>query len=955
MNFKKAIFLWAAVLFISSGVFAQVKKKPATPAAHKTTGTAAKSQAKQAAAVNLPTDPDVIIGKLPNGLTYYIRKNSTPKGRADLTLINKVGSVLETDAQQGMANFIQHMAFKGTRDYPKGDMANYLKGIGGKYGPDTSAFSSYDETVYQLSVPTDTDKLFRGGFSLLANWAAYMTFDPDEINNERTKLAQQVALGGNTPQNRLQEQTLPVLLGNSKYAARFPVGKENTIKTFTDASVKSFYADWYRPDLQAIVAVGDFDAAKVEELIKYNFSSLRNPSAEKPRAQFSVPATPGTTVKIVTDKAFPYALAQLVSRHPQEIVKNSTDYMYNVRINLLNQMLNARVSELAQAKNPAMVFGQASYGPFTGKQDAFIALAVANPGGLENAVKTMVGEMSRLRKFGFTATELERAKQNALKQISNSYSAKTYTPSGNYAGDYQRNFLTGQAIPGIDYEYNYYLNNIGKISVADMNALAIKLISDQNRVIIVEANDSEKDKLPNEPTLLKWMADADKGLTSYVDESANPLMAEAPTPGKVLSVKIDSALLVTTLNLSNGVKVILRPSLYINNQILFSGYSFGGTSLASDNDFPSANLAAAALTNSGVAGFNQAQLNKMLREKNLNVSLYISDITQGMSGYSTPADFESAMKLLYLYFTNPRKDDEAWKSLIAQQRSVLTHKQNDPGSVYQDTVLSVLNSYNPRALPATSAQLDAASLDKAYSFYKDRFADASGFTFTFSGTFAIDEIVPYIVTYLGGLPSTNKKETYKVIPMHPPAGQITKTVYKGTSDKASVQLVYSGVYEYNEANNIQLDAVEDVLNTRLSDSLKAGIGVYSVGARANYVKIPEGRYKLTISFLCDANKVDQSVDYMVSEINKIKQNGPVAKDVQLFINTDARSMQQNMRQNAYWQAALSSAEQNGQDPDRILNHIQLLETVTPQAVKEAANKYLNSSNFIKLILLPEKK
>ncbi|HTH82820.1 MAG TPA: insulinase family protein [Mucilaginibacter sp.] len=955
MNFKKAIFLWGAVMFITGGVFAQVKKKPAAPAAHKTTATTAKPQARPATAVNLPTDPDVIIGKLPNGLTYYVRKNSLPKNRANLILVTKAGSVLETDPQQGMANFIQRMAFKGTRDYQKDDMANYLKRIGGKYGPDTSAFATYDETAYQLSIPTDTDKLYRGAFTLMANWAAYITFNPDDINNERAKLAQEIAQGGKSPQARLQELTLPVLLGGtSRYAMRSPMGKESTVKTFTDASVKGFYSDWYRPDLQAIIAVGDFDPKQVDELIRYNFSSLRNPSAEKPRVQFSVPPTPGTTVKIVTDKAFPYVLAQVVSRHAQAIAKTPADYMEGVKVTLFNQMLNARISEITQSKDPVMLYGQASYSPMVGKMDAFSTLTVANPGGLETAFKTMAGEMERVRKFGFTNTELERAKQNALAQISDNFNAKGNSPSANYAGDYERNFLTGQAIPGIDYEYNYYINNIGKISVADMNALAIKLMADQNRVILIEANDSEKDKLPNEQTVLKWMADAGKGLTNYVDESATPLMPEAPVPGKVLSVKIDSALLVTTLNLSNGVKVILRPSLYINNQILFSGYSFGGTSLASDNDFTSANLAGTVISNSGVAGFNQTQLNRMLREKNLSVSPYISDITQGVSGYSTPADFESAMKLLYLYFTNPRKDAEVWKSTIAQQKSVLSHKQNDPGSVYQDTVLSVLNSYNPRALPATAAQLDAASLDKAYSFYKDRFADASGFTFTFSGTFAVDQIVPFVVAYLGGLPSNNSKETYKVIPMHPPAGQITKTVYKGAGDKATVQLVYSGAYEYNEANNIQLDGLEDVLNTRLSDSLKAG-GIYSVGVRANYVKIPEGRYKMTISYLCDANKVDQSVDYMVGEINKIKQNGAVAKDVQLFINTEARNMQQNLRQNAYWQAALSSAEQNQQNPDRILNHMQVLETVTSQSVKDAANKYLNSSNFIKLILLPEKK
>ncbi len=954
MNLKKTIFLLAAAVLITGSAFAQVKKKPAASAAHKTTPTPARQQAKPAVITALPVDPDVIIGKLPNGLTYYIRKNSVPKGRANLFLVNKVGSVAETDAQQGLANFIQHMAFKGTRDFPKDGLAAYLKKLGGRYGPDTSSFTNYDATIYQLLLPTDTAKLFADGFKLMANWAAYITFNPAEINSEKAKVAKEAALGGKTPQERLQEQTLPVLLNNSRYAMRSPSGRENTISAFNEATVKSFYTDWYRPDLQAIIAVGDFDPKQVQDLIKSNFSSLRNPAPEKPQPQFSVPAAPGTTVKIATDKSFPYTVAQIVVRHPQAIVKTAADFMQNMRVALFNQMLNTRITELTQTQNPVVLFGQADYGSFAGKQDAFTSLVVANPGGLESAVKAMVAELLRARKFGFTQTELERAKQNSLAQITNSYNAKDNTQSGNFPAEYERNFLTGQAIPGIDYEYNYYINNIGKINLAEMTTLAAKLISDENRVILIEANDTEKDKLPNEQTVLKWVAEADKDLTAYVDDSANPLMTAKPAPGKATDVKTDSTLLVTNITLANGIKVILKPTKFRNNQILFSGYSFGGTSLANDQDYTSATLASTVIGNSGIGNYTQVQLNKMMRGKSLSVSPYIVETTQGITGYAAPEDFETAMQLLYLYFTNPRKDAGVWKNYIDQLKSGLAHKQNDPGSVYQDTVSAVLSNYNQRGMPVTEAKLDAASLDKAYSFYKDRFADAGSFTFTFTGAFLTPAITSYLETYLGSLPSTNSKQTYKNLDIHPPGGQITKTVYKGVSDKATAQLIYSGSYEYNEANNVQMDALEDVLNIRLSDSLKKESGIYSAGVRASYVKIPAGRYRITVSFVCDANNVDRSIAYMQEEISKIKQNGPIPKDVQLFINRDARTMQQQLKQNEYWQATLSVAVQNQQDPDRILNHMQDLEQVTPQSVKETANKYLNN-NLIKLILLPEKK
>jgi zinc protease len=952
MNFKNTLFLWAAALCITTGAFAQVKKKPTV--AHKTTP--ATQQAKPAASASLlPTDPDVLTGKLPNGLTYYIRKNSLPMGRANLLLITKAGSVLETDAQQGLANFTQHMAFKGTRDFSKNALDDYLKKAGMRFGPDTSAYTSYDETIYQLSVPTDTAKIFTSAFNLLANWAAYMAFNPADINSEKALVAQQAAVGGKTAQDRLQLQNLPVLLNNSKYAHRFPTGKESAIKTFNEATVKSFYTDWYRPDLQAVIAVGDFDPQQVLEMIKFSFSSLRNPSPEKPLPQYTVAAAPGTVVKFSTDKDFPYTLGQIVIRHPQTVVKTSTDFLQNMRVTLFNLMINNRIAELTQKPTPPMAFGQATYGAFTGKQDAFTAVAVANNGNLEAALKALVAELQRTRKFGFTVTELEHAKQTALAQISNSYRMKDAAPSSNYVGEYERNFLTGQAIPGLDYDYNYYVNNIGKITIEQMNALAVKFITDQNRVILVEGPDKDKDKLPNQQTVLKWVADADKDLTPYVDDSSTPLMSKFPTPGKVVTSTTDSTIMVQNITLSNGVKVILKPTAFANNQILFTGYSFGGTSLASDQDYTSANLAAPAITNSGVAGFNQEQLNKMLRGKSLGVNPYISDITQGMSGYASADDFETAMQLIYLYFINPRKDADVWKTTINQARSLSAHKSNDPGSVYQDTVLAVLNSYNSRALPATAAQLDVASLDKAYSFYKDRFADASNFTFTFTGAFTISAITPFLETYLGSLPSTNSKETYKNLGIRPPTGQITKTVYKGVSDKATVQLVYSGTYDYNAANNAQMDGLEEVLNIRLADSLKKESGIYTGGVRVSYVKIPEGRYRINISFVSDATNVDRSTAYILEEINKIKINGPVPKDVQIYGLKEARSFQSQVKQNAFWEANLSSASQNQQDADKILNHMIDVQNVTAQSVKETANKYLNNSNLIKLILLPEKK
>jgi zinc protease len=954
MNFThKTTIAAIAFLVISAGVSAQqTKKKPAPAAKPKPAATAVQSQANK-----LPNDPNVLIGRLPNGLTYYIRKNSYPKNRATLYLVNKVGSVLETDEQQGLAHFTEHMAFNGTRDFPKNELVNYLQKSGVKFGADLNAFTSFDETVYQLPVPTDSAKVFEKAFNILANWAAYQTLDPKEIDAERGVVLEEERQNGKNYQERLRNQTWPVLLNNSRYATRIPIGKEDILKTFKPETIASFYHDWYRPDLQAVVAVGDFNPADVLALIQFNFASLRNPAAEKPRTYYNVPASPGTIVKMATDKELPYTIAEIVVKHPETITKTTTDYMQSIRVQLFNQMLNDRLGELLQKPNPPFLFSQLAYESFVGRQDAFTTLVVAKPGELETAVKAAVAETERVRQFGFTLTELERAKQNALLGIDNAYRERDKTQSSVFANEYQQNFLTGNAIPGISFEYNFYINNIGKITLAEMNALAGKFVSDQNRVIIVEAPEKDKDKLPSEKVLLDWISAAGKNLTPYIDYTTDkPLLAQLPPPGKITDTKIDSAIDITTVTLSNGVKVILKPTQYKNDQILINGYSFGGTSLASDPDFTSADFSAGIIGGSGIADFSQAQLDKRLAGKNVRVSPYISDVAAGISASTSPRDFETAMQLIHLYFTHPRKDADIWQSNINQTKAVLPNRSLDPGSVFEDTVTAVLSNHNFRGMVVTPERLNAASLDKAYAFYQDRFADASGFVFTFVGNFEVKTIEPYLEAYLGSLPSTNRKETFKNLDIHPPAGQITKTIYKGIGDKSSVQLVFSGSYDYNDANNMQMDALESILQIKLDERLREKDGqTYSPGVKASYKKIPNGAYTFTIYFDCAPANVDKLIASTMEEIDKIKQNGALPADVEKFAIQDARSTQVQLKQNFFWAGYLGSTSQNQGDPDAILQHVGNLSNVTVQSTKDAANKYLSGANLIKFILLPEKK
>ncbi len=947
---KKHLLYFSAGLLIFGSASAQTKTKPQPSPKNK-------PQTETLAGSLIPADPAVLIGKLPNGLTYYIRKNTEPKNRAELYLVNKAGSVLENDDQQGLAHFVEHMSFNGTRDFPKNELINFLQKSGVRFGADINAYTSFDQTVYQLPLPTDSAKLFAKGFDILANWAGLDTFDDGEIDSERGVILEEERLRGKNAQERIQLQTLPVMLNNSRYAQRLPIGKEDVLKNFKHPLIKEFYKDWYRPDLQAVVAVGDFDPQKVLQLIRENFSELKNPVKEKPFVQYSIPAHKQTLVKIVTDKEQPYTIAQIFVKHPGTTTKNTFDLLQNMRVNLFNNMINARIAELTQKSNPPFLAAGSGYGGFLAKLDAFSSVVYAKPGELEKGIKAIVAENERVQKFGFTQTELDRAKKGVMATLEQQFKEKDKTRSAVFVNEYQQNFLEGDAIPSIDFKYDFYKNNIGQIKLSEVNALTGKFISDQNRVVIVQAPEKEKANLPNEKTLLNWISTAGEGIKAYVDEVSNkPLLEKIPTGSKIVSEKKNASISTTELTLANGVKVVLKPTDFKNDQILINSYSFGGTSLASDADYTSADMADGVIGSSGVGSFTQIQLDKMLTGKIANVSPYISSTAQGFSGNASPADLETALQLIYLYTTAPRKDPDIWNSNLIQYKTDIGSRGSVPENVFQDTIAAVMSSYNMRGQTPTLKQLDAVSLDKAYTFYQQRFADNSHAVFTLVGNFDPEKIKPLLEKYLGALPATGSNTSYKNLNIHAPAGKITKTVYKGLEAKSTVRLVFTGDYKFDEANNLQLDALEEILNIKMIERLREKeSGVYSPQVQTSYTKIPNQRYNITVSFGCAPENVNKLIDAALEEIDKIKKNGAEATDIQKFNAEESRSTELQLKNNGFWLGQISKSYQYQQDPADVLEHVKNLNQITIQSTKTAANQYLSGDNLIRFILLPEKK
>ena len=730
------------------------------------------------------------------------------------------------------------------------------------------------------------------------------------------------------------------------------------MKNFSAETIKQFYQDWYRPDLQALIVVGDIDVDAMEQTIKAKFSDLKNPAKPRQRTQYSISLLNKNQFMAVTDKEFPVSVAQVMIKHPETKLITTNDYKNSILRSLFNSMIGNRFADMSKQADPPFLQAGANISGFLAGLDMYNVFVVAKPGEMERGFKSILTETERVQRFGFTQTELDRAKQSYLTNMESSFKEKDKTPSESLVNEYLRHFLEQEASPGIEYEFKMANSMIGGINLSDVNGLAKKYITDVNRDVIMMGPEKDKANLPDEAKIESWISSAKTSdISAYVDQVSNkPLLSAKLSGGKVTSESKISELGITEFKLSNGIKVILKPTDFKNDEISFSAFSAGGTSLYSDADFQSALYATTIIRNGGLGDFNSVQLPKLLTGKKASVFPYLTDRFEGLSGSTSPKDIETALQLTYLYFTQPRKDAETFKGLIAQQKGGLANRGNDPNSVFADSVAAILGNYNVRRTGPSIEKINQVSLDRAFEIYKDRFADASDFTFIFVGNFKPEEFKPLLEQYLGSLPSTNRKETAKELGIQIPGGKIDKKIYKGQEPKASVRLVFSGDYTWSEKHNNQLDALGSVLTIKLIERLREDEGgVYGVGARASYTKFPKGRYTFNISFGCAPENVEKLISSTLDEINKIRVNGALASDIEKFIAEETRSTETQLKDNGFWLGYLTNQLQNEEDPKQVLTYLESLKELNPEALKATAQYRLSPDNFIRMVLLPEKK
>lgn len=919
-------------------------------------GLAASASAQQPLDVKLTLDPGIHYGVLPNGIHYYVRKNTYPAKRAELRLAVNAGSLVEDNDQRGMAHVIEHMGFNGTTHFKKNELVSYLQSIGVRFGADLNAYTSFDETVYMLKVPTDTARLLDKGFTVLEDWAHGQLFDSTEVANERGVVVEEWRLGKGA-NDRMRQEYWPVLFQGSKYADRWVIGSKESILSSNPKLLRRFYQDWYRPDLMAVVAVGDFDADQMVAKIKRQFGGI--PAAKKPRVRsaFDVPSNKEPLVAITTDKEATITSVDLLFKLPHEEVRTVGDVRQLLMSRLFSMMLSARFSEMAQ--KPDAPFAQAFGGKsgFVRGLDVFDLSALAKDGQIERAALALITEAHRVDDFGFLPSELDRAKQNMLRGYERSFAERDKRESASLADEYTRHFLSNEHVPGIEVEYQLAQQLAPGITVKELNALASKWISEENRVVLVQAPQKPDVKVPTKAELLALL---DRGwktpVTAYTENvSTEALIATLPAPGALTTSRQLPGAGITEWKLSNGARVLIKTTDFKADEVRFGAFSPGGSSLVSDADYMSATMAGQVMMTSGVGNFSRIDLTKKLSGKTATVFPAMGANSEGLSGQASPKDLETLLQLVYLQFTAPRLDTSAVAAFKNQFGAMLANRASSPDAAFQDTISVTMNSGHPRARPLSMSTLAEINPQRAYDIFRDRFADASDFTFVFVGNVDTTVLKPLAQQYLATLPSLNRKETWKDVGLRPPTGVIDKVVRRGTEPKASTYVGFTGPFDYTDQNRFDLLALTELVRIKIIEVMREKMGgTYSPQISSNSTRIPRPQYSVTAFFGSSPDNAEALSRALFAVIDSIKKVAPVQADVDKVKEQLLRSHETELRQNAYWMQTIMSRTQNEEDVAWVLAPYEsMIKALTPAQIQHAAGQFFNMTNYVRVVLLPE--
>ncbi|MDG4950828.1 insulinase family protein [Weeksellaceae bacterium KMM 9724] len=910
-------------------------------------------------AQNIPLNPNVVYGKLDNGFTYYIEENTKPENRVELRLALNVGSIVEDDDQLGLAHFMEHMNFNGTKKFPGNQLVDSLQSIGVRFGQHLNAYTSFDETVYILPIPLEKPGNLDIGMKIMEDWAFNAILSDEEINKERGIILEELRLGLGADKRMLDEY-LPKVLYQSRYAQRLPIGKKEILENFDPEVIRRYHRDWHRPDLMAIIVVGDIDAKEMEQRIKSQFSKYKNPAQPRERIFYDVPNHKETLISVESDPEASFSRVQLYYKDLGEptAVKTESDYRRMLVKSLFANMLNNRLKELSNSSNPPFTMaGSYHGGTWARSKEAYQSYAMTPEGSQLKALKILIEENERVKKFGFNESELERSKTEVLSWIEKAYENRDKTESRRKINAYVNHFLEHTPAPGVEWEFSKYQEMLPGISLEEVNSLIQNFIRDENRVVIITGPEKETIKQPTEAEVLATLNSVDLATLEPYDDKIKitQLVENIPAKGKIVQTSSDEKLGTTTWVLSNGAKVTFKKTDFKNDEILFKAMRLGGSSTISDEVFLETQWAYSALAEAGLNGYSKTDLDKYMAGKQVYISPFFGSTQVGFNGQSTPKDIETLFELIYANFTGLNKDKEAYEGYVSKQSSFYNNLSSQPQFYFMLEHAKFRMQNNPRSGNIIPLEEDWAktNYELAYQVFTDKLKNAGDFNFYFIGNVDEAKLKELSEKYLAVLPAKGKKEMYKDLGYRSVSGTHKKEYKKGTDPKSFVEITYEGETEYSEDEDLAMDALAEVIGIKLVEKLREDeSGTYTSSVSGGLSSIPYGSYSFRIFFPCGPENVERLIQVSKEEIARVIENGPDANDLKKFKEAEINDYKEKEKINRTWMNVLSSENLNPGAKQRYLSFLDRLDKLTAKDVQNVAKKYL-TRDYIQAVLYPE--
>lgn len=908
-----------------------------------------------------PDNDKVVKGVLSNGITYYLRHNEEPKERASFYIIRNAGAILEEENENGLAHFLEHMAFNGTDHFPQKGIISTLERYGVKFGANLNAYTSTNETVYNISdVPVNIENLMDTCLLILKDWTYYLSLLPEEIDAERGVITEEWRQRRNAG-SRVREIVNPVLLKGSKYAVRDVIGSLDVINNFEYDLLRQFYHKWYRSDLTAIAIVGDFDTKEVEEKIVAMFSDVPANENPEPLPFYDIPEHDDFRFVVATDKELRNSGIEMV-----RLVRDATtpkDMTYNWFRNSIiesfyNMMIGARFSEMMQKPSPPLLSARIAFSGFYKGYDAYRLSASAIPNEEGKALKAVLTENERIIRHGFTDSELDRAKSNMLAQLESSYKQRDKVRNDAHVGSMKSNFLRGTPMTNTEDYYEFAKAVIPTITAAEVSAKAKLWNAKDNWTLIINGPENHTHLTQEEAFTIINEIENSEDIAAYEDEvgASADLINEELAGSDIVSEKRLPEYDAVEWTLANGAKVVFRKADYEKDKVSLTGFSEGGTSLYDIDMISAAQNTAGFVSSFGMGDFNPVMLNKMLAGKLASVGVGISDLYETISGACAPKDFETMMQMVYLRFVHPRYDDVLYSNAIERASSSLANRYKNPQAIIQDSLSLILTNYHPRTKLFNEAFLDEISLEKMQEIYADRIKDASDFTFIIVGNVEEEEVKAFSAKYIGSIPSYGRKETWVNHKVNVPEGKTEKKIGVSMEEpKSQVFITFSKHMEHSPYNSIYASILKEILQIRYMESIREEQGgTYGVGVSANTTRLPDPKCVISMNFTCDPDRAEILKPFIYKELDLLIENGPKLEDVNKVISSIRKNREQSKPHNSYWANAIYGYYLSGVNSDDPKNFEYILDSVSVTGIKDWAADFVDGADVVDVIFFPLK-